>query len=237
MPFQPVPAKLVFGDLEMASVSVPAHGEPASGDGLFVEVGRTDDNLMLLMVGVTGHGDPAAQTVTLIAHHLLHDPTYLNRGAGELLTRLNGLLQAEFSTTGRFVAALSFLVGGQNGRVTGANASQPEPLLGQPSVGWQTWHLPNGPPLGILISPAGYQEATTTLTGGEQLLAFTDGVTEAGTRQGHQFQNGPLLWSLGGFPPGLPAHEVVAELLGALQGHVQANWPEDDVTILCLQRR
>jgi hypothetical protein len=47
----------------------------------------------------------------------------------------------------------------------------------------------------------------------------------------------PLQAFLAGLVVGLSGDQVVAQLLRALQGHVPIGWPEDDTTILCLQRR
>ena len=74
------------------------------------------------------------------------------------------------------------------------------------------------------------------LTVGQQVLAFTDGVTEAGASGGKQFQYGDLTWFLSHLPGGLLVDQVVGQLVRALQSHVTVGWPEDDTTILCLQR-
>jgi serine phosphatase RsbU (regulator of sigma subunit) len=68
------------------------------------------------------------------------------------------------------------------------------------------------------------------------VLAFTDGVTEAGATQGPQFQHGPLQALLAGLPDNLSADEVVARLLAGVQAHAGTAWPEDDTTILCLNQ-
>ena len=205
---------------------------------LFVEIGRQDGGSPVpLLVDVMGHGSPAARTVALIEQLVLPDPLYEDLQPAELLTRLNARLQAEFTATGRFVAAQALLADKQRGTVTGANASQPEPHIRQPGAVWQPWHLPNGPPLGIISPPGGYREAATPLTVGQQLLAFTDGVSEAGASRANQFQSGQLQWLLSNLPAGLLADQVVAQLLQLLQGHVPTGWPEDDTTILGLERR
>jgi serine phosphatase RsbU (regulator of sigma subunit) len=201
-----------------------------------VEIGRQDGHLLVLLVDVTGHGHSAAQTVELLEHHLLVDPVCWGLHPADLLTRLNGMLQAEFAFTGRFVTAVVLLVEGEGGTLTGGNAGQPEPQVGQPGAVWQPWHLPGGPPLGILIPDGGYQETSTTLLTGQQLLAYTDGVTEAGALGGNQFQHGPLQRLLASLPAGLSGDQVIARLLQTLQSHVPIAWPEDDTTILCLER-
>jgi hypothetical protein len=46
----------------------PCKGEQENGDGLFIEVGRMDGTLLLLLVDVTGQGAAAALTVELPKH-------------------------------------------------------------------------------------------------------------------------------------------------------------------------
>ncbi len=236
MPFQPLTGALAIGSLAGFPAHFPCHGETVSGDGLFVEIGRRDAGLLFLLVDVMGHGPTAAETIALLERGPLRDPLYEDLQPGDLLTRLNGRLQAEFALTGRFVTALAILAQEQRGDLTGANASQPEPSIRRSGGHWQPWRLPGGLPLGILVPTGGYQETTTTLTSGQQVLAFTDGVTEAGATQGKQFQHGPLQGFLANLPAGLSPDRVVARLVQALQGHVPVGWPEDDTTILCLQR-
>jgi serine phosphatase RsbU (regulator of sigma subunit) len=84
---------------------------------------------------------------------------------------------------------------------------------------------------------ATYQEAATPLPPTGSLLAFSDGVTEAGAHSGlPQFQHARLPALLGGLPVGMKAVEVMTALMTTLQGHVGANWPEDDTTACCLRR-
>jgi serine phosphatase RsbU (regulator of sigma subunit) len=235
MPFQPLTAALTLGGITAIPAQHPCHGETVSGDGLFVEIGR-QDSVLFLLVDVMGHGKPAAQDLALLESQLLPDPAYQNLQPGELLTRMNNWVQAQLGTTGRFVTCLALLAEEQPGTLTGANASQPEPDVLELGTVWQAWHLPNGPPLGILLPPRGYQQATIPLTAGQQVLAFTDGVTEAGATRGKQFQHGLLQWFLYHTPAGTPADQVVVQLVQALQTHVPAGWPEDDTTIVCLQQ-
>jgi serine phosphatase RsbU (regulator of sigma subunit) len=236
MPFQSLTGAVTVGRISAFPAQQPCHGHPVSGDGLFVEVGRQDGGLLFLLVDVMGHGHAANQTVALLEHQMLPNPFFADLLPGRLLTRLNERLQTEFTVTGRFVTALALLADEQRGILTGANASQPQPYARQFGAGWHPWQLPNGLPLGILVPTGAYQEAATTLAVGQHLLAFTDGVTEAGATLGNQFQHGHLQRLLTSLPPGLPADQVVAQLLQALQSHVPTGWPEDDTTILCLQR-
>jgi serine phosphatase RsbU (regulator of sigma subunit) len=236
MPFQPLTVPVTIGGLIVFPAHQPCHGETVSGDGLFVEIGRQDGSLLFLMVDVMGHGHAAAQTITLLEQQVLRDPRCADLQPASLLTILNELLQVEFTVTGRFVAALVLLAEWQHGTLIGGIASQPEPFVGQPGAVWQPWHLPSGPPLGIIIPATGYQEDAMTLAVGQQLLAFSDGVAEAGARKGIQFQHGSLQWFLANLPSGLPGDQLLVLLVQALQAHVPTGWPEDDTTILCVGR-
>jgi phosphoserine phosphatase RsbU/P len=187
-----------------------------------------------LLIDVTGHGPAAAQTVELLERHLLPDPCCSDLAPADLLRVLHGMLQSEWVATGRFVTALALLIGAQR-TVKGGNAGQPEPLAGRPGGSWQPWSVPGGPPLGLPIPDAAYADAERNLGLGECLLAFTDGVSEAGARQGQQFQHGPLQTFLAGLPAGLGIDEVVARLWQALQTHVGPRWPEDDMTVLGIE--
>src|SRR5262249_47435878 len=150
------------------------------------------------------------------------------------LDTLHGMLQPVWAATGRWVTALVLLVDGSGGQVTGGNAAQPAPHRGQPGSPWQSWNVGGGPPLGI-PAPEVYAQTAESFSVGEQLLAFTDGVTEAGATRGLSwFQSGPLQAFLQGLPASSPGSVVLACLLQALQTHVVVDWPEDDTTALCL---
>lgn len=235
MPFQPASPNLSITGFDGCWAHVPCHGETESGDGLFEEVGRSDGRHLLLLVDVAGHGPPAAAIVSFVFSHLQTDPVSRNRSPSDLLILLNILLEPVFIASTRFVAAQAILVDSQSGTLVGGNAGQPEPRTGPPGGVWALWPMPGGPPLGV--TPLVYSEGHAPLAPGERVLVLTDGVTEAGAKQGPEpFQGGPLDGWLSALPAGLPAAEVVSRLLTALQSHVNPPWPEDDTTIVCLIR-
>lgn len=239
MPFQPLTVGLsfLFHGLEAFSESYPFHGCAVNGDGLFVETRRQDGGVMLLLIDVQGHGDLAAQVVTFLRDRLLPEPVCENLRPEALLTTLNELLLDVIAmgvTGGRFAATVALLLD-RSGTLTASNAGQPLPWIGVPGSLWQSWPLPPGTLLGIL-SPGGYSEVSTSLTTGQQLLAFSDGIAEAGAKQGNQFQHGPWQAFVNGLPFGTRPQDVVERLLLAARGHVGAGWPDDDTTVLCLSR-
>jgi serine phosphatase RsbU (regulator of sigma subunit) len=95
---------------------------------------------------------------------------------------------------------------------------------------------PGGTLLGVAQPDEVYQEGQRALGADQQLLAFTDGVTEAGQSLGRQFQ-GRIQGFLDALPAGLPVGQVVLRLLQALQVHAGAAWPEDDTSVVGVHRR
>ena len=80
------------------------------------------------------------------------------------------------------------------------------------------------------VSPQTWTEASLALAGGEGLLGFTDGVSEAGNPQ---FGHTRLDAFLAADPLGLG---LVGRLFAALQLHVGPGWPADDATAFWLER-
>lgn len=235
MPFQRPAAAFLLGSISGWWEEQPCCGESVSGDGLFLEVNRADGLHLLLLVDVSGHGPGAADVVTDLEQRYLLRPQCQNRQPAELLQTLHELLQQDWAASGRFVAALVLLLDGNGGNLIGGNAAQPSPQRGQPGGAWQPWDLDGGPPLGIPVPDLVYGQTGGTFSSGEQLLAFTDGVTEAGRTGGLLFMHGLLQQFLGSLTSGLGGDAMLALLRGALQAHVGGGWPEDDTTAFCLQ--
>jgi sigma-B regulation protein RsbU (phosphoserine phosphatase) len=209
-------------------------GETVSGDAVFPSHARLDGRFLFLLIDVAGHGPQAADIVAEV-HLFLQDAVCHNQQPAALLQILNGMLQQTFATTGRFVAGLAVLSDG-HGNLIASNAGQPPPWIGQAGVKWQQWAVPGGTVLGVAQPDEEYQEGPAALQVGQQLLVFTDGVSEAGRSHGRLFQ-GQLQGFLDALPAGLSAGQVVVRLLQALQIHAGAAWPEDDTTLVCLHRR
>lgn len=237
MPFQPLAAVFAFGTIAGVSAQETHKGETVSGDGVFVETGRQNDPCWhFLLVDVMGHGVQAAQVVIDLQNRLLVSPASQNLRPADLLKELHDALQIQYAVTGRHVAALALLVHPLTGTLVASKAALPEPWIGQPGASWNVWPLPAGRPLGFPF-PATYSEVMNSLASGQQLLAFSDGVTEAGKAQGCLFENGPLQSFLGGLAAGLSAGGVIARLMQTLQSYSGIDWPEDDTSVFCLQCR
>jgi serine phosphatase RsbU (regulator of sigma subunit) len=239
MPFQLHNGPLVAPGVEGFSANEPCHGEAVSGDALFVETGRSDGAVMLLLVDVMGHGPAAAAVVAAIETRYLTKAKYQDRRPADLLAALDAAVEHHWETAGLFVTAQALLLDGRVKAVCGANAALPDPFIGRPGGTWQAWGLPPGPLLGISAAggAAAFQEVNVALPPDHVLVALTDGVTEAGRRGPGQFQHGQLSHFMNGLPPGADPRRVVLDLFAALRAHVgsSAAWPEDDTTAVALR--
>jgi serine phosphatase RsbU (regulator of sigma subunit) len=233
MPFELLNVPDVAGH-EVIPALLLHQGESVGGDAVFVEVGRHDGGHLFLIVDVCGHGPQAARIVQDLGSAYLPLPVCDNKRPGILLAALNDLLEDEFLDSGRFVAALAVLI--DTGGLTAANAGQPDPWIGQPGGAWQAWAVPGGTFLGVAPLGTEYDEVALQLPPESHLLAFTDGVTEAGRGRSDLFAMGHLPAFLAGLPAGLPVGLLVVRLLQALQIHSGQGWPEDDTAVLCLRR-
>jgi hypothetical protein len=230
MPFRPTPPPPAVGLLcfEFHWQTRPCFGEVVSGDELFLEDGRADGQVLLLLVDVMGHGPDAAAIVAHLRGVLLPDPACENLGPGQLLTVLNSLLAPVWDEEGRFVAAQAFLLRA-GGEIVGSTAGNPNPRQRTPGPVCTTWQMVGDSFLGFMGGTV-YAEDVLHLQPGEGLLACTDGVTEAGAPEfGQALLDAFLLADPTG--PGL-----VGRLFDALRSHVSAGWPADDSTAFWLER-
>jgi hypothetical protein len=228
MPFtSPPPAGRLLG-FDFHWRECPCFGETASGDGLFLEVGRRDGQVLLLLVDVMGHGPAAAEVVADLRDLILPLPDCADLSPGQLLTLLNSLVAPFWHDRSTFVAAQAFLVA-PTGDVVGSTAGIPAPLRRTAGPSCAPWDLSGGPLLGP-VDGSVYAEDVLSLPPGDGLLACTDGVSEAGTPQFGAALLGAFLLAdpLG---PGL-----VDRLFTALHQPVGPQWPEDDTTTFWLER-
>jgi hypothetical protein len=160
---------------------------------------------------------------------LLPDPLCWKLGPAGLLTLLNIWLAPVWDESGIFVAAQALLLQA-DGTLLGSNAAIPAPRRRTVPPGSVAWNLPGGAMLGP-VTPQTWTEDALALAAGEGLLAFTDGVSEAGNPQ---FGQAHLDAFLTGDPlgPGL-----VSRLFAAVATHVGPGWPADDATAFWLQTK
>ncbi|HYN68848.1 MAG TPA: PP2C family protein-serine/threonine phosphatase [Candidatus Eisenbacteria bacterium] len=189
-------------------------------------------HLALVIADVSGKGISAALLMAFIrpvvraALDRTNDPV-------EALERTNRILVGE-RRTGLFVTILAALLDLESGSLRIANAGHEAPLLVPAGRGRIRW-LPDGGPLIGAFPKLGLTESKVELGPGDQLVLYTDGVTDATDPGGRRFGDERLRAVVGRNRTG-----TAEELVGAIdrsvtrfQGDADA---ADDLALLVLRR-
>jgi len=188
-----------------------------------------DGRLGLVIGDVAGKGVPAALVMATVLT-MLRSTVQGTASPGEVLARVNDLLAANIPS-GMFVTCFFALLDSQSGRLHYANAGHELPYRQQKRSVTELWAT--GMPLGMLPGSS-YEEHEVTLSPGERLLFYSDGLVEA-HNPGREMFGVPHLQKL------LEAHADEASLIDVLLGELKRftgdGWEqEDDVTLVTLQR-
>jgi phosphoserine phosphatase RsbU/P len=141
----------------------------------------------LLIADVSGHGTPAA-VLMAVTHSIAHTHGGPPDPPSRLLNFINAHLAARYTNgTGSFVTAFYGIYDPKTYQLTYANAGHNPPRI-KPCKGEHVVSLGDARnyPLGIDADEV-YTDRTVTLTPGDTLLFYTDGITEARNATGEFF--------------------------------------------------
>ncbi len=212
----------------VAARVVPA--EDVGGD--FYNLYRLSNDRIGVMIGdVSGHGYRAALIMALtMSASAIHaqgtdDPA-------EMLRRLYVSLKEELSTTEMFVSALYAVVDRKNGVLRYGNMGHPHAFIVS-RHGDVERLVAGGPPLGMLDA-APDSKARPWDAGGDVLLLFTDGITDARNREGKRLDEEPVIACVREYRAEPPAQ--IAERVFALLDQYTGDVPRlDDLTLVILK--
>ena len=214
---------------EIETMYEPA-GEINEVGGDFYEVFRVVDGWAIVLGDVSGHG-AAAASLTAEARHTIRTAGQLAADPCAGLHLLNRNLRDR--DDGRLCSAAMLVLpdsGAEDCEVTVYLAGHPHPLrvrgdevgeVGSP-----------GPALGVSESPI-WEPAKVSVRGGDQLILYTDGVTEARrSRDEERFGNERLQGHLAG---SRRPEEAIARVRSALE-KFRPEQPIDDAALVAIRR-
>lgn len=219
------PGRPVFGDFDIAAVSVPAQ---SVGGDLYDFLHVDNDTLGIAVADSSGHGLPAALQARDVATGLrmgVERDLKLQR----VVEKLNRIIHRS-GLVSRFIS-LIFGELEKNGNFTYINAGHPPGLLrdrrgfNELSVG------------GTLLGPqpdAVYKLGFAHLDRGASLALYTDGVVERGVESGEEFGASRVREWMDAWPAG-PAHEATADLIARVTAYGGGPM-EDDLTAVYIHR-
>ncbi len=209
---------------------VPYYQPAREVGGDFYDFHSFEDGRLGLVIGdVTGKGVPAALLMATV-HTMLRTAVQGTGSPATTLARVNALLSAEIPD-GMFITCFYALLDPRSGRLRYANAGHEPPYRQHAGGAAELWAT--GMPLGMMPDST-YEEQETTLSPGECLLFYSDGLVEAHNTAREMFGFPRLQRSLAAHVNGT---SLIDFLLGELRSFTGEGWEqEDDVTLLMLQR-
>lgn len=231
---------LELAGLEADVIAVPSEGE--SGGDLSAVFSCSDNLARVVLADCVGHGY-VASGVARHVHHLLHKHQDI-RDTARLLAALNDeftLQSADAEGALRLTTVVTGTFDGTTGEFNFAYAAHPRMLLWRSREGI---FLPIGDglenlPLGFVTGEM-YSEQSIRLLPEDMILAFSDGATEARSREGEQLTPAGFqrlaAETLGRLPNPVRLPDFSSALLEGVQSYRGGTTLEDDVTLLTLRR-
>lgn len=211
---------------ELDGWGIAAYYKPARAvGGDFYDFRNLSDGKLAIVIGdVTDKGVPAA-LVMATTRTLLRAASERLGSPGAVLERVNDLLHPDIPAR-MFVTCLYAVLDTKTGHLLYANAGHDLPYRAGP--GGVEELRARGMPLGLLPG-MGYEEKEITLSPGDTLLLYSDGLVEAHDRQREMYGFPKLRDELADFPGG----NLIDYLLTTLHDFVGPTWEqEDDVTLV-----
>lgn len=184
----------------------------------------------IFIADVSGHGSPAA-VLMAVTHCIAHTNPGPAQPPGRILDYLNQHLVLLYTGgSGKFVTAFYGVYDPADRTLTYASAGHNPPRLKRCHDG-RLIPLDGavGLPLGI-IAEGSYEEGVQHFQSGDQVLFYTDGITEAGNRVGELFGTSRLDRVMENC--GLQASGLLAEVLRAVETFADGHPADDDRTTI-----
>jgi phosphoserine phosphatase RsbU/P len=189
----------------------------------------------LLIADVSGHGTPAA-VLMAVTHSIVHSYPGPASPPGTMLQYVNQrLAEAYTSDVEAFVTAFYAVYDPAKRTLTYANAGHPQPRLKRCSTG-QLMDLDGerSLPLGI-FADTNYVDQQMQLVEGDQLLFYTDGITEAHSSKGQMYGTERLDQVLSNCA--VTAQGLLEEVVASVNSFTSDMHAEDDRTLVVMKVR
>lgn len=214
------------------TMDLAVHYQPAtrSGGDYYDFFPMADDSWGIIMADVSGHGSPAT-VLMAVTHALAHTNPRDNVCPAQMLQYINEHLTRRYTgDTGRFVTAFFGVYQPSSRQMTYACAGHNPPRLKRCSDGSMfSIDGVGNPPLGITPNQT-YDQTTQNLTIGDQIIFYTDGITEAFNAQGDMFGLERLDLALANCM--IDASGLIGAVLAALSHFTSGHEATDDRTML-----
>lgn len=227
---QPASPEHVPG-LSIGKFTQPALAEAEIG-GDFFDIFPLDKELYAVVIGdVSGKGLAAAQQLALIRNSL-RTTLYLYRAPAQAAAAVNAIVTAHNLLVG-FVTAWVGVYDATTGQITYCSCGHEPGLIWRADEAVEALET-TGPPLGVAEN-AKYSELNFTLSSGDALLLYTDGISEAGLSRRAMLGTEGLMRFLGALPGQLAVQAATDALVAEVSAFAGGAF-RDDVAVLLVRR-
>lgn len=190
-----------------------------------------DDHLCLTIADVSGKGIPGALFM-MVSKIILQSCAMLGQSAGEVLTKTNEAICSN-NKESMFVTVWIGILEISTGRLTCANAGHEYPAIKRAGGAFELYKDKHGIVIGGMDGVK-YKEYELTLTPGDKLFVYTDGVPEASDGDDNMFGTERMLDALNEEPEATP-ERILKNVRAAVDGFVSGAEQFDDLTMLCME--
>jgi len=227
-------------------VAAFSRGAQAIGGDFFDCIDLPGGQLGIVVADVCGKGVPAALFVALTRSLLRASslaPWAFQRGDGmtaeDVLTGAlwftNDYIASEHGESNMFITLFYGVLEPETGELCYVNAGHNPPLLIDAGAETARELESSALPLGIVAGQV-YETSRVTLAPGQQLISFSDGITEAMSVDGEPYGDERLLQALRDHPGAL-ALTLVETITQLVDQHAAGTPQADDMTLLIIQRQ
>jgi len=224
---RPVPSQA--GPVRLAAWYRSAFAGAHVGGDLY-DVVSTPRHVRLVIGDVVGKGLPALQSAATLLG-LFREAAHEEDSLGAIAGRIEASLARQFNDE-QFATAILAQVSSDGGQVDLLNCGHPPPLLLSPARPRWIDTGPAGLPLGLgALCPEPRSLVTISFAPGEDILFYTDGISEARNKSGDFFplSDSPVL-------RGPPAPDTLIDGLSNEVSRYVGDAPDDDAALLLIAR-
>ena len=223
--FPPIPQR---EDVDIYAVLNPA--KEVGGD--LYDFFYIDKNLLAFAIGdVSGKGVPASLFMAITVT-LLRAKAQKELRVNEIVQSINTELCRD-NVNSMFVTFFLGIVDLNSGELNYCNAGHNYPYILRQRGELQCLDQTHGTPLGLYDSTV-YKSASLHLKENENIILFTDGITEAMDKKGEMFGDDGLEQLLKTLPKSISVKEIVDKVVNETKYFARGAQQSDDITLLAL---
>ena len=213
---------------EVHAVNLPSR---QVGGDYYDVVPTPDGSFLVAIADVAGKGVPAALLSSMLQAALRTQARSVESPA-EILRNINALV---YRSTAVHQFATFFLarVSPDGRRMAYANAGHNWPAVLRKN-GEREWLKTGGTILGIMEDVA-MEEGVLSLTAGDVLVFYTDGISEATNAEGELYTEDRLIDFVAALPPALNPEAIAVSILREIERHLGRLEAQDDRTLVVLR--